>query len=709
MANKVLMATFMSSIFALTGCGSDSSSSSSSDSPTNSNNVTITAMDGYLYKAQVFQQDANGICLTDEEALGTTDENGQLSVALTELANGYCVVTTTDTIDQDFPDQTLTTGYTLYSPAPRLLGTADAPVISPLTTYIQTVIDETQTEDSSATEQEILNAIETAKTELSDALGLDGDSEEITKFLVADYVAADSEAASSLHVMAQLLVGINDQEAPADSEQIINIATAARDQIADIAENITDQTNTELLASIVVYIENNIDNFADESNVADLSSDINNPSLLAQLPQPVSFDADSLQTQLQVAIDTTSTNSGDNSVNLVLTDTTLSGITDSDESEITYVLTQKKSGSIWNADIVATASDSSQEFTINELTFNQYGTFEFEIYTQKTITNEGIDTSYNSRPIAFTVEITSDQVANTAPVYNGDDSDIAIALFEELKATAEDSYIFDGSAYGLESSFSMTIRNNDLNALFLDDTNRLSIASNDADAYFYYNDSTGLYSYSLGDITVPAEGSSSTNLTLYAIDDHGAKSEQTFNYTVVVSSDFTATVTSSTDSIEDSVSEAVYGEEFIGIMLPTSYLETLEAQVESYLNGTEVESDPALEQILSLYAYQCAEDNTCVQNDGYEGAYSLNDSTYLTVDDSIVGNTKLQATGTTLSEIQYIQLVPKVNGESVSIYEVSSRTSLEISDIDDFGNFIELEISPDTGAGIIVTARLLAN
>ncbi len=500
--------------------------------------------------------------------------------------------------------------------------------------------------------------------------------------------------------MAQLLVRINDETQTVSSTQVIVIAKAVATQL----EAIDEEDDSDTLANIATYVENNIEKFSDENNLSTLQVDINNPLKLAEMPMQPSVDVAALASLLTTAIATGVEETGDNSINLVLANVDFSSLIEEDFSEgSTYVLTQTKADSIWDAEIVASSSNSS--FIVETLTFNQNATFEFELYAQKTITDDGGDSVYNSKPVVFNVDISAEQVANAAPTYNGSDSTEAVELLEALNVEAQDAYaFFDATPYGGDFTFSMGLRESDLNALFSDDSGGFLVESSDSDAFLFYNDSSELYFYGPSDVIVPSVGSFSVEYVLYAVDAQGVKSEQGFSYTLTVNSDSTATIVSGVNG--DTGDSVEYGDEFYGIMFPTSYLATLETQAEDYLNQVSIDSEVLLEQVLAMYTYRCAVTNSCIQGDGYLGTYSLDDSTYLEIDSSEVGATVMQATGEVISGETIVKLIPSVNDETVRIYEVESRTSTDISDIDDFGNFIQLIITPDEGNGVNVVASI---
>ena len=115
----------------VSACGGGGGSTTAS---TSSTSFSGTAIDGYLYKATVFL-DLNGNGTFDAgEPTTTTSETGSFTLSATqEQINTYKVVVVAvagTTIDQDSPNTTVTSGFTMMSPA------GNHEVVSPLTTQV---------------------------------------------------------------------------------------------------------------------------------------------------------------------------------------------------------------------------------------------------------------------------------------------------------------------------------------------------------------------------------------------------------------------------------------------------------------------------------------------------------------------------------------------------------------------------------------------
>ena len=115
----------------VSACGGGGGSTIAS---TSSTSFSGTAIDGYLYKATVFL-DLNGNGTFDAgEPTTTTSETGSFTLSATqEQINTYKVVVVAvagTTIDQDSPNTTVTSGFTMMSPA------GNHEVVSPLTTQV---------------------------------------------------------------------------------------------------------------------------------------------------------------------------------------------------------------------------------------------------------------------------------------------------------------------------------------------------------------------------------------------------------------------------------------------------------------------------------------------------------------------------------------------------------------------------------------------
>ena len=120
-------------LFSLAACGGGGSVESSNTGSTGTS-FSGTAMDGYLYRATVFLDLNDNGTYDRGEPTATTSETGTFTLSATqEQINTYKVVVVAvagTTIDQDSPNTTVTSGYTMMSPA------GNYQVVSPLTTQV---------------------------------------------------------------------------------------------------------------------------------------------------------------------------------------------------------------------------------------------------------------------------------------------------------------------------------------------------------------------------------------------------------------------------------------------------------------------------------------------------------------------------------------------------------------------------------------------
>ncbi|ELR66219.1 hypothetical protein C942_00276 [Photobacterium marinum] len=706
MAHKKLIATLVGCTVALAGCNSSDKENKATAAQ---DKVTVTAMDGYLINAKIYKQDEKGTCLKDGKLLGTTNNDGQVSIEKNELSDGYCAVTDTATIDKDNPGETLTEGYTLYSPAPQLLGSVDSPVISPLTTYIHNTIKEL---DTSATEQEIKEAIKLAKSDLAGALLLDSSSDDITTLLTSDYIEAKKtaevkDAAESLHTMAQLLVGVNDEEQSLNKKQVINIARTLKAYGA-IA--------TGELEKIAVYIKGNINEFnKDTDEPVEIDS-----SVLKDIPQPLSTKSESLKQQLNAKISEAADARSDKSASLQLSNVEITNITDNNntEADVTYVLTQKMVGSPFDAtSVVPDITFKNDVLTIPSLSFSQKGKYEFKLYIKKTIE----DKEYQSKSIEFDVTVTEEQVANTAPQYKAN-SAVVSQLLENLVDTAEGSGAFndemDMSDFGggiLPAYYNFTAYELNLAGLFSDDSDEpvtVKLHLNSADFSTIEesklpeltgpDEDTGTYSFGSGEYPIPETDSKSYRMTIYAEDKHGAKSNSGFEFTLTINSNETATLTSNQS---EGISNETSGG-FTGTLLSAATLSKIESQIAAYLNDSRPEPVKSLDTLIEIGDYLCTKENECKKVKGNGGNYSLSDNTYLEIDNDQVFLTTFRWTGKKVESEQTILLTPKSNDKEIKIYSVDSPSSVKVDDLNNYATSIKLIISPNTGSGVTVKASL---
>ena len=701
--------------FVLAGCGGGSSSSDSSNA---SQNVIVTAMDGYLSNADLYALNENGICLSDETKLGTTDTNGQASIDPTLLNNGFCVVTTTETIDQDFPDQTLAQAYTLYSPTPRLLENSDAPVVSPFTTYLHDVMQEAKKENADISEQDILTEIADAKTELANALGLDGSDEAIQDLLTTDYVKAKTDqdagvksGAEISHAMAQLLVKVSANSEMPNAQETVNIAKSAVDQLSAISSDLGEDASVEKLEDIAVYVFNNIEQFSEESNVTQLKQDIDDDTKLAKMPSQLDVTAEDLSTQLTAAITAAAEASGDNSVALKLSNLELMNISDQNLSEgdtITHLLRMKKSTAVWDSEVVANTADDSAAFsnntlTIKELTFNQYGKFDFELLVKRDIEQDGKTESFESMPIAFSVDITDQQVANAAPVFVGMEDANAQQLIATLNTEAQDPDSFSDELnlpdFGIFLPAEFTLKYNipltDLEPLFSDGdttpTINMSVNSNDLSPFFMQIKEN--YNFTSDAIEVPQEDSVSYDFSMFAVDSLGAKSDKAFTFTVTVNSDKTAQVTQTGQTNNgDNGGDGDTDESFLAVMLTPNQRAIIADTILNKL-GQEFETpqNVNIDQIFQVTNYTCNAEGACERGSTADNlaVATMSDSRYITLE----SDGTFSAVGADVTETETVTLSATYDGQAVKIYEVDADYNLVTNDLDRYSSQITLTIS----------------
>ena len=181
-----------------------------------------TAMDGYLYKATVFL-DLNGNGTFDTgEPTATTSETGAFTLSATqEQINTYKVVVLAvagTTIDQDSPNETVTSGFTMMSPP----GNHD--VVSPLTTQV-------------AAKMSAGLSLADAKTAVQDDLGL------TTIDVMKNYVAAkatDANYAKAHNVAASI----------AEVLKTIDSDSTSSTKLADKLSSLTSKVTTQIKPNI---------------------------------------------------------------------------------------------------------------------------------------------------------------------------------------------------------------------------------------------------------------------------------------------------------------------------------------------------------------------------------------------------------------------------------------------------------------------------
>jgi hypothetical protein len=215
------------SVFILCGlsaCGGDNSVD------TNSTSFSGTAMDGYLYKANVFL-DLNGNGIFDAaEPMAITSDTGAFTLSATQAQiSTYKVVVVAVagvTIDQDSPNTTVTAGFTMMSPP------GNHEVVSPLTTQVVAKMSSGLSLDD-------------AKTAVKTELGLDAVD------VMKNYVAAkatDANYAKAHNVAASIAEVLKTVDADSTSsnlaDKLASLATKVTTQIKPKVESIKSASST---------------------------------------------------------------------------------------------------------------------------------------------------------------------------------------------------------------------------------------------------------------------------------------------------------------------------------------------------------------------------------------------------------------------------------------------------------------------------------
>lgn len=708
MIRKQLLACVIGCSIGLFGCNDSNSpkSSSTATSAKKNENVTVTAMDGYLIGAKVYKQDSDGNCLVSEASLGKTDDKGKVSVKLSDLANGYCVVADTQTKDMDDNGKFLTAGYTLYSPKPSLLGTENAPVISPLTTYLHRALKD---ETGSKTKQEI---IETAKKELAKALQLDGDSDEITALLATDYIDAKKtasddntkKAAKNLHTMAQLLADMEMSE-KLTKKVTINIAKATHSEFDNI---IGDNQHLDKIVAILSSDEH-FEKFTAENT--DEMKKVITDNINKALPKRLSVSSATLSKQLEQKIAQSINNS---SSDLEIDNITISGINGENSSDkVKYKLTQKIKGSAPLPLEIKNISFENNTLTIPKLKYVQNGDYAYRLYIEKDIEGK----KYTSNAIEFDVTITKKQVANSGPTFDAN-SETAKMLIEALAKQAENSDSFtpeqDYTDFGLgiiPASFNFDLRNRPLSPMFLDDSDSNVEVKLHANPIDFANikegdmpaltkrDLPGYYNISIGTLPIPKNRVKKYRVTLYAVDSKGAVSENGLTFILTIDSVGGINKAEITSHNADEQS-ATTGVKIKAVMLTDSDIANIASFAKIYLNGNTTDN-VSLDSLFSVYEYLCDQENKCQQSKNLFKSFIVSDTSsdaYLKIDDSGGDNTFKFNRNKVDSEKETVLSISSA-GEPVRIYRVMNKSSVKVQDINDYYNGVKLVMSPATDGG----------
>jgi hypothetical protein len=704
----------------LIGCGGESNDTDPKDTDPNSNDITITAIDGYLYNALLYKQSEDGVCLTTE-LLGTTDEGGQVSASITDLADGYCVVATSSTIDQDNPNAPIGSGFTIYSPAPRLLEQGENIVISPFTSYIQQSISDKLSESPAASEEEILATISSAKVKLADALGLDSSDQAVLNVLLSDYVDGKLNASSSelqevsqkAHTFARLAIQIESQNSDVlEADEFINLAKITVDKLDDMSN---DESSFDDVSS---FMSGRKDSLIDDNSVYTLKNVVNNPVIMADMPY---LNAD--PQQLLAIISQAITDNSGNFNSTVGLDLGVVNFTDIyiDNAEMgvdaRIILSQTKVGATWSAEKLAITGNSDQNddtasFVGNTLTPNtfaltQSGTFIYTLSVEKEI--DGY--TYPSNSISFELNVSNTEVPNSAPEYLGNMSNAVETVLEQLIDDATSSgAIFDPSEYGLEgpAEFSMNTGGIDLSSLFEDsdgDELTVSVAGNQSD----FAEALGQAEYQcFGSYcifgmkdTLPTEGEKSYRVSVRAEDALGAKSDLAFNFIISIDSEQNANVTLTTDSSTGPNNGNSYNEDFNAVFITPTRATLIKNTLLEKL-GVEYDNtnNVSAEQMFEVRSYRCTDDNKCQQGTtgNFIAVTSLSTNSYFTLAD----DGTLTATGVEVSGTETIKLTATYDSQPIKIYESDNDYNLNV-DIDTYGEYFEFII--EAGPTVTVTIK----
>ncbi|UOE80842.1 hypothetical protein LTQ03_05425 [Vibrio splendidus] len=221
---------------ALTGCGSDDSNSSPTPTPTPTTpQFTITAIDGYLYNAEVYIGDK---CDTYK---GSTDQNGQLTLDLTDeiVDQKVCIkAIANETIDMT--RGVVVDEFTLA--APSVPESADEPVVvSPMTNLVVEQIEHAEENGAEMTQEEAEQAV-------VESFNTNDDVVYTSEDIFGDYVAVaegegeDAEKAKAVNVVGETLV---DNDDVLDVEEQLNVVSDISQETSDIIADETQELSDD--------------------------------------------------------------------------------------------------------------------------------------------------------------------------------------------------------------------------------------------------------------------------------------------------------------------------------------------------------------------------------------------------------------------------------------------------------------------------------
>ncbi|MEZ8604987.1 putative Ig domain-containing protein [Vibrio splendidus] len=226
---------------ALSGCGSDDSNHSN-PTPTNPTpapepvleQITITAIDGYLYNAEVYIGDN---CDTYK---GSTDQNGQLTLDLSdEIIDQKVCITAIPSETIDMTRGLVVDEFTLA--APSVPESADEPVIvSPMTNLVVKQIENAAENGTEMTQEEAEQAVVESFNTNEDVVYTSED-------IFGDYVAVaegageEAEKAKAVNVVGETLVDNDDVLDVEDQLSVVSdISQETSDIIADETQELSD-------------------------------------------------------------------------------------------------------------------------------------------------------------------------------------------------------------------------------------------------------------------------------------------------------------------------------------------------------------------------------------------------------------------------------------------------------------------------------------
>ncbi len=687
----------ISATLLLAGCGG----SSSSDSVPMAN---ITAIDGYLSQAKIYKQNEDGQCLSNVEPLAVTNDQGQAAVILADLEAGFCVVADDSTIDMDHPEAPIAMGFTMYAPELSLLGQVDDTVISPFTSYLQEVLKDAKALDSAIGTEELQTTINQAKIDLLSAFDLESDNANISDLLTTDFIAAKTAtnntvqtAAHKLHRLAQVIVNITAQnQVIPTSEQTVNLAIVLEIELQD------EDADLDKLAT---FLAPRIDELSDSNNIPELKGIVSDPVLMDQIPV-ISAEVASLSQQLTNAIEDADGDYDEN-LGLPLINLVLEGISIANndiDNGITLQLKKSKIDSDWDAEVVASTNEEGTNFSngmlsIDELIIKQSGDFVYRLTIDKQID----DNTYTSNVIAFNLNIAESVVPNQAPEYAGNEAEQSEALITLMDEAVNDVYaIFDPNDYDLEGDAELSLDSGfvELTELFSDaqqQTIEFVVVANAADfANISADEQPDLFCFdSLGcslstTVPVPSEGESSYRMQIWALDSIGAMSAKALDFTLTIDADKIRSVTFNYGSDDSGDNNSNYGTPFNGVMMKQSQLDAAGTQISMPLKGEE--PDYEVSQMFAVKEYQCNNEDKCVETSTViaMAGYTIEDNPYL-----IINNGFIVATDTAVSETTTVSLTPNFSGDNVKIYLVDAEQTIVEGGIENYGQQLSLELSPN--------------